>query len=292
MILLNEYLAVWGVFFEYLLLYLDLTLHGKGANIFLNRYWSSNMNNYQIPNLAKAVEILKLLAIAQEGLTASEIEERLDIPRTTAFRILKTLQASEMVEKKGMRFYPGAKLLEIGLKAVSKYKLREISVPVLQHLASATRQTAHLAVLSGHKALILEVCDSAEPVLVASRPGTLAELHCSSNGKIFLAYNEFENLEEYMKDIPLDRKTPHTISTIEELRKELVKVRREGYAMDDQEYHIGVRCIAAPITNINGDVVAGIGITGPITTPTNDKLQGVAGYVKQAAKKRSGTVMG
>lgn len=250
------------------------------------------MDSYKIPNLAKAIEIIKLLSSAEDGQSAIEIEQRVGIARTSAFRILRTLVGAGMVEKRGTRFYGGPALLEIGLNAVSKFKLRDIAVPVLQQLTARTRQTSHLAVPSGHNALILEVCDSTEPVLVASRPGTLAELHCSSNGKLFLAYNMHEQLDELYAARPLPRYTANTIADLPTLKRELLDVLERGYAIDDQEYHIGVRCIAAPITNINGACIAGIGVTGPVSSLTKEKIPEVAALVREAAKRLSGTVIG
>ncbi|MGE4286743.1 MAG: IclR family transcriptional regulator [Phycisphaerae bacterium] len=250
------------------------------------------MDSYIIPNLAKALEIIKLLSSAEDGLSALEIEKQVGIARTSAFRILRTLAGAGMVEKRGTRFYGGAVLMEIGLNAVNKFKLRDIAVPVLQQLTEQTRQTSHLAVPSGHMALILEVCDSTEPVLVASRPGTLADLHCSSNGKIFLACNMLDRLDELYAERPLRRHTANTISDLRMLKNELLDVLERGYAIDDQEYHVGVRCIAAPITNIHGACIAGIGVTGPVSSLTKEKVPEVTAMVRSAAERLSGTVIG
>ncbi len=98
------------------------------------------MNKYIVPNLSKAMQILKLLSAADGGLSALELEEQLGMPRTTVFRILKTLMYEGMVEKRKTQFYAGAGLFEIGLHALRGAQLREAAVPVLQELTGATSQ--------------------------------------------------------------------------------------------------------------------------------------------------------
>jgi len=230
------------------------------------------MNTYITPNLAKACKIIHLLSQVNRGLPAKLFRERLSISKTTAFRILKTLCAEGIAEKRGRLFYPGSELIKIGLNTLNQINIREQCVPVLKELTSSTNQTSHLAIPSGNKSLILEVCDSPLPVRVASRPGTLVEMHCSSTGKIFLSYlyQDQDRLGELYPD-GLAGRTNNTIRNIEQLKQETTKIRAAGYAVDNEEYHDGVRCLAAPVFGINHEVIGAIGITGPISSFTTDK---------------------
>ena len=245
------------------------------------------MNNYLIPNLGKAVQMLKLLSAAQSGLSAAEIESKLAIPRTTAFRILKTLMHEEMVEKRGSLFFASAGLFEVGLHALSKSDLRQLAVPLLQELTRQTGQTSHLAIPSGRYSLILEVCDSPNPVQVASRPGTLAELHCSATGKIFLSYLYKDSLNEYSELSQLKKRTDNTKTSYAELCSMIEQVRDCGYAQDEEEYHSGVRCLAAGIRNMRNEVVAAMGVTGLVTSFTKDKIEFVKACVLEASNTLS-----
>lgn len=245
------------------------------------------MNKYAIPNLGKAIQMLKLISAAEGGLSAVEFEQQLSIPRTTAFRILKTLVYEDMVEKKGSHFFPSAGLYEIGLHALSKSQLREMSVPILQELTRQTGQTSHLAIPSGWHSLILEVCDSPNPVQVASRPGTLADLHCSATGKIFLSYLYQDRIAEYLELFPLTSRTANTQTTREQLEYMMQHVRDCGYAQDEEEYHPGVRCLAGPVFNMRARVVASIGVTGPTSSFTQDKITSVCQSVRQATHELS-----
>jgi DNA-binding IclR family transcriptional regulator len=248
------------------------------------------MNKYSIPNLGKAIAVLKLLASAGQGISAVQIEEMLSIPRTTAFRILKTLMHEGMVEKKGILFYAGPGLLEIGLMALQKSQLRELAVPVLQGLTAQTGLTSHLAVPSGWHSLILEVCDSSGPIRVASRPGTLADLHCSATGKLFLASFYSDRLNEYCQLMRPQARTANTKTTPEELSAVVKQVQQAGYAVDEQEYHPNVRCLAAPIRDLRKDVVAAVGVTGPTNMFTRERLDEICTAVMSSAATLSAKI--
>jgi DNA-binding IclR family transcriptional regulator len=248
------------------------------------------MDNYVVPNLSKAIQMLRVLAASEEGLSAAQIEARLEIPRTTAFRILKTLRHEGMVDKQGTSFRAGAGLFEIGLHALSRSHIRERAMPLLQELTAATGQTSHLAVPSGWHSLILEVCDSAGPVRVASRPGTLAELNCSATGKIFLSFIYRQRIGEYLATVALARRTPNTLCDEMSLRAMTEQVCAEQYATDEEEYHPGVRCLAAPVFDMQGDVIAAIGVTGPtVSFPAGD-IPFVREQVCRAAQRLSASL--
>ena len=242
------------------------------------------MNNHTIPNLLRACKVIKLISKNPGGLTSSEIETLLDIPQTTAFRILRTLMLEGFVEKKQSRFYSAAGLFEVGLNALGGNELRRASVPILQILSNHTGFTSHLAIPSDKQSLILEVCDSPNPVRVASRPGSLADLHCSSTGKVFLAYRYYDKLAEYA-NFKSSRRTEKTILSIGQLRAEINHIIKLGYAVDDREYHKDIRCLAAPIFNSKSQAIASIGITAPQREFPRSTISEVAKAVLQAASK-------
>ncbi|EWH08805.1 IclR family transcriptional regulator [Catenovulum agarivorans DS-2] len=243
------------------------------------------MNDYLIPNLKNACKILVMLAESDRGLTASEIENRLDMPHTTVFRILKTLIHEQMASKQGRHYFAGNSLLNIGLQMVSTNKLRERAVPVLHELSVLTGFSSHLAVPSGYNSLIIEVCDSPRPTKIASRQGTLAPLHCSSTGKIFMAHLYANKIEDIFNEVGFEKRTDKTLTTVAQIKEELKKVVAKGYAMDEREYTNEVRCLAAPIYDYRGNPVAAIGITAHITEFTPDLICSIAKIVKEAGTK-------
>lgn len=249
------------------------------------------MNNYLIPNLVKACEILSVLAERPEGISAVEVEELVQVPRTTAFRILKTFCSQEMAEKRGSLFFSGPALLKIGLKSLQSSQVRPLSVPFLSDLAVKTDLTAHLAIPSGYQSLILEVHDSPNPVRVASRSGSIVPMHCSSTGKVFFAFRYEEQIKDYFAQISHEKFTDNTIVTVQEMKEEIEQIKKDGYAVDNHEYHEDVYCIAAPVRDSKGQVIAAIGVTGPEMHFSKHNKSEVAQLVKQSADKLS-TVLG
>lgn len=246
---------------------------------------------YTIPNLRNACRVLKKLADYPDGLHLKSISEELDIPRTTALRICSTLELENLLCRNTLGHYClGSSLAPLGMKALPHAGLRELAVPILSELVGATGETAHLAVLCGKKSLILEVCDSPHLLRVASRPGSLAFIHCSATGKIFLAWSIYISLDKFMQDTPMEPRTPKTITTLAGLKKSVDEVRELGYAIDDEEYMLGVRCLAAPVWDIHNHVAAAIGITGATIRFGRDKVEPFSRLVMESAAQVSEVV--
>ncbi len=241
------------------------------------------MERYLIPSVVHACEAFRLLTEHPNGLTSVQLEEALELPRTTVFRLLRTLCSEQMVEKRGKRYHCGAGLMNLGLQMINSDRLHQIAIPHVQRLALKTGFTAHLAVPNHGTALIVEVFDSPNPLRVASRPGVRAMMHCSSTGKVFLAFLYYDDLELILGDKPLERRTAATITDIPALRKELQRVIGLGYAVDDREYHDDVRCLAVPVRDNRGVVVASLGITAPASAFPKSQVGAVAAVVKEAA---------
>ncbi|WP_163935681.1 IclR family transcriptional regulator [Paraferrimonas sp. SM1919] len=244
------------------------------------------MNNYIIPNLANACDVLIALTHTHEGMSAVEMSNKFSLPRTTVFRILKTLEKHHLIEKQGKIFVCGPNLIRMGINLVNSNKLKEKSLPVLQHIAQHTGFTAHVVVPNGNKSLILEVVDSSSALRVASRPGSLADLHCSASGKLFLSHLFYNQLEQVL-ELPLMQRTTATITDLELLKKELARVEELGYAIDNLEYNDNVRCLAVPVRDNNGQVVAAIGITAPAMTFKLADIASIASFLKEMAIKLS-----
>jgi len=245
------------------------------------------MDRYRIPNLAKACGVLALLAPRRTGLTPSEVARQLSMPRTTAFRVLRTLCGEGLLEESEGRYRAGPGLLRLGLMAVEAAELPARAEPVLSYLAQQTGETAHLAIRAGDRMLIAAVCDSPNPIRVASRPGTLVLMHCAATGKAVLAGMSSEAVRALLPGPKFERRTDRTLTTPAALERELEPIRRQGYALDDGEYHDGVRCLAATVFNARGEATAAIGITAAATRFTKRRIASVARDVKHAAEALS-----
>jgi DNA-binding IclR family transcriptional regulator len=241
------------------------------------------MGKYDIPNLSNACRVLKALASEPGGLLLSELVERLKLPHTSALRIVATLCDAGFLQRSGNRYELGTGLIPLGQQALARLDIRAVARPVLKHLSAQTGETAHLAILSGNHSLLVEVCQSPSPIRVGAPEGTLARLHCSATGKVLLAGQPDDRLELMLGTKPLPAQTRKTLTTLPQLRTELTRVRKQGYALDEEEFFEGIRCLAAPVRNAAGDVVAAIGITGATTRFTAARISAVARQIIRAA---------
>lgn len=249
---------------------------------------SSVNERYVIPNLRNACRILKLLGRSREGYKVADLARELDLPVTTTLRIMSTLTLEGFARKHDGRFELGSILIQLGNSALAGTEIRELALPVLGRLTQRTDETAHLAIPCDDRSLIVAVQDSPHPLRAASRPGFLAELHCSSTGKSFLAFLHFNRLGElYPQGAKPTKRTPHTQTTLSEIRREAELTRKRGYSLDDEEFNPGVRCVAAPIRGSDGTVVAAIGITASTVRFTRDRIPEMAAAVTEAAREIS-----
>ncbi|MFD2257860.1 IclR family transcriptional regulator [Luteolibacter algae] len=244
------------------------------------------MSKYTIPNLKNACLALKLMAEQKSGISIGEMGEHLGVPRTSMLRILTTLEDEGFVQREGRTYQIGPMMLGMGLKAFKKSDIRELAGPVLNILAVTTGETAHLAQLTGKQALIARVCESPNPVRAASKEGTLADIHCSATGKIMLAF-AVSDLSGFLDGVPLVKRTPHTSVSVKALAKEIREIQARGYSIDNEEYSIGVRCLAAPVRNASGKVEAAIGITASTVSFPQERIPEIADRVISAAEDLS-----
>ncbi len=245
------------------------------------------MNKYHIPNLGKACEVIELIGNSPDGLMLKQIYQPLEIPRTTALRITQTLlDAGFLAENEKSALVLGTALVQIGVKALDNLDIRGFARPILKRLASETGESCHLAVLNAERSMLVEVADSPHPVRIAARPGTLVELHCSSTGKVFLAF-QIPEPAKFIQTLELSPHTPNTDTTQKAVLASIERTRKLGYAIDEEEFVPGVRCIAAPVRNAFGKTVAAVGITASTSTFTKPKIRTMAEKLNHAVSEIS-----
>lgn len=252
---------------------------------------SSSSERYVIPNLRNACRILKLLADSPDHLKAAEIGRALGIPVTTTLRIMTTLHLEGLVRKLGNQYELGPALIRLGTSALANTEIRALALPVLEKLTARTDETSHLAIPCDGRSLIVAVEDSPHPLRAASRPGFLAELHCSSTGKTFLAFLYKDRLPELYSNASPTKRTPKTKTTLASLKADADETSKRGFSLDDEEFNPGVRCLAAPVFGADGTVAAAIGITASTVRFTEARIPEMAAVVKDAAAELS-TLMG
>lgn len=244
---------------------------------------------HRLSAIDKALEILFCVADLPRDVGISEIAGMLGTDKATVFRALKAFEKYGLIEQNDE-----TKKYRLGLRTVNLagQKLRGMSVasraqPFLSRLAQETQETVQLSVRSGDSVLYLSVFETPQPMRVASEVGTLAPLHCTAAGKLFLAYDE-ANLSDFVARTPLEKRTKKTITEIDALQKDLDLIRRRGWSMDDEELLLHLRVVAAPILNFSGKITAAIALGGPTQRVSPDKIYGMAKAVAETARQISG----
>jgi len=237
----------------------------------------------EIQSLARGLKILDLLSRAPEGVTITELAETLGVDKGSASRLVATLSRYGYAEKDEVsrRYHVGPQVVSLSRSVLARLPLREAAKPYLRQLMETTGECAHLAVLAQGKALYIDQVESPATLRVNAAVGTMNPLHCTALGKALLAFGD--------APLPatLEAHTPHTITDPQTLRRHLQEVRRLGYAIDDSEFDPGVRCIAVPILDFRGKTVGSIGISGPATRVTPERLPELTAAVLEIGRALS-----
>lgn len=242
---------------------------------------------YQVPSVESACRMLRLVCEADRPMSVAELTALSETSRTTAMRIASSLCGNGFLGRDNEgKLIPGEVMRVLGSRMQNKSDLRERAVPALHELARAVGETAHLAIPLETHCLLQEVVDSPQLVRVASRPGTLIDYHCSATGKSILAFRG-DLLLVLRQSMELVPRTQNSITDWDAFDEELRLIRKRGYAIDEEEYHKGIRCVGAPITNSSGIVVAAIGTTGTTNRLTKRRIPSVAKLVVSTARNLS-----
>jgi DNA-binding IclR family transcriptional regulator len=237
-------------------------------------------------SVERAMSILELLSASAQGRSLSQISQRLGIPRSTAHVLIVTLQRLGYVQQGigGHLFLLGAKAQMLGCGPVACMELGNKARPHLVPLTEVIGLTSYVAVIDRDQAMYIECCrGSGLPIDVF--PGKRANLHCTAVGNVLLAGQRRESLEEFLKDHALMRHTSKTIQNAEELRARLERVRKQGYALDDEEQALDVRCLAVPLIDVLHRTIGALGITGALHRIHDENLAFLVGCLKKTAEQ-------
>jgi len=238
--------------------------------------------------LDRALDILDAIAQAN-GLTLSEIAQRLDLAPSTVHRVLVTLAARGVVESDSQTqgWHIGPTAFRHGSAFMRRSGLVERARPVLRRLMEVTGETANLGILNGDAVLFLSQAETHETIRAFFPPGTRSALHASGIGKALLAHARPNELRRMIHGMRLDRFTPTTLCEPEELVADLLRIRARGYSLDNEERSPGMRCIAAPIFDLAGEAAAGISVSGPLHRMGDARVEEIARVVIAAGRELS-----
>ena len=237
-----------------------------------------------IKSMEKMIHILDLFSIDRPTLSIKEIQKELELPKSTIFRILNTLERHHFIHKnEATHIYSlGYQFFRLGSIYQTNLDYRHVSLPLMRSLMEETHETVELNILDGINRVCIEKIDSPMDVRNFVRVGERQSAYLGASGKVMLAYLGDEELEEAYKEIEaLD------LLDMELFKKELSDIKKVGYAITQGERIIGTYAIAAPILGVNGKLVAGLTLAGPIQRLSEERVAFLKAKCMQTARKIS-----
>jgi len=247
------------------------------------RDWNDKTAQNTIKSLDRAMEVFEFLS-ENQGLSLTQLAGETGQSPATVYRVLVTLEGRGLAEfdPGDQSWHVGARAFVIGARFLRRTQLVDRARPILRRLMEATGETANLGIVQNRSVLFVSQVETHASIRAFFPPGTLSPPHASGIGKALLAEMAPERLEAVL-DGTLDAFTPKTLSTPDDLRADLARIRARGYAFDDEEKNPGMRCIAAPVFDIHGEAVAGLSVSGPTARIGADDVERFAEPVIAAA---------
>ncbi len=242
------------------------------------------MKRYDAPSVKKAFEILGVLSSSKEGLGVSEIARGLKMPKSTVHGMTFALEELGAVvrDRYTKKYRLGFTLFELGRSAYSQIDLKTLARPIMEELMEETQASVFLGILNWDHVTVLDIVESRQDLKITAPIGATIPLLAGAVGKVFLASMPEEQVERIMQSIGLTRFTENTIVDPDFYYKELGRVKKRGYAVDDEEYILGVRAVASPITDL-GQLKSAIWVVGFKASLDEKKMKVLITLTRKAA---------
>ncbi len=218
---------------------------------------------------------LRILEAIHElgGVGVTELAKYLDMSKATVHHHLSTLEQNEYVVNDGSTYRTGLKLLEMGERARRQSGLFEIAKPDVNELAEQTGELANLMIEEHGRGVYVHIASGEQAIRLDTRVGTRQYLHTSALGKAILAHMPEERFEAVIDRHGLPAQTPNTVTEKEVLEEELDEIRKRGVAFDGEERAEGIRCVAAPITDNQNQLVGAVSVSAPSARMKHDRFR-------------------
>ncbi len=237
-------------------------------------------------SVERAFSILEFLNSSKRGWNISEMSRKLNIPKSTTHVLVSTLDQLGYIKQyqSSRRFQLSTKMFGLGRNALTATALPQIALPHLHWLVKQTRLTAHLGILEKNQVVFVQKVDGPGIIKFDTYIGKCSELHCTGLGKALLAFESEQTVDSLMQNYAFARFTKRTIASRAAFESELARVRQQGYAVDDEEEELGIRCIATPIFSA-GSVLGAVSVTGTTTQIRPEEIQRIVTVAKCAAAR-------
>jgi len=243
-----------------------------------------------VQSIGRAFAIIEEIARNRDGIGLAELSKRVGLHNSTTFHLVKTMVSLGYVRqlKDSKRYRIGRPLFALAASALDEIEMMSLATPVLDDLARATGESAHFSVPMGDAVVVLARTSGPGAFQLTDRVGVVRPAHCTALGKIMLAALAPDQFTRYLQRAELKAYTPKSITSVEQLAREIAEVRRAGLAIDDGEFDTELRCAALPVRDFSGRVIGAIGISGPVWRLSIEALQKRARIVRAAADRLSG----
>lgn len=235
----------------------------------------------------RALQLIEVFARSRGPLSITDLSKTLDLPPSTVHRLVQTLMTLSYVVQypQSKRYGPGRSIAEVTRSMILKYEFTRHAQPFLEKLVETTGETANLAALYGSSAIYLNQVESPSAMRVSNSVGSLVPLHCTAVGKIFLADFAPRTLRDTLEHTGLAALTDHSLTSRKALEHDLERVRTQGYALDDEEFTLGVRCIAVALRGSSGAVIAAIGLSAPASRLALERVPACAELLRATSEE-------
>lgn len=235
--------------------------------------------------LDKALAVLEAITAQSQPIGLPDLSARLDLPRQTVHRVLVQLEEARLIVRDPSRdrFSVGPRLSTLALNALRTHNQSAPILAILQKLVDDIEETCNIGVLDGLQFVYLERVECHWPLRVHLQAGSRVPAHCTSGGKVMLAHLDERVRTRLLRSVDLKSYTQHTITRVPDLETELARVREQGYAVNDQEFTVGIVGVAVPIADRHGRVLAALAVQGPSPRLDRNRAVSFVNRLKQAA---------
>lgn len=245
-----------------------------------------------VPSLERGLTILEILAKSRAGLSLSQVTRQLSLPKSSVHCLLRTFENAGYVYRDALcgKYRVSLSICELARQALQGISLRDQARPHLRSLAGGSGMTVHLAVLEQCTCVLIEKVTPPGVQRTATWVGKQLAIHCTALGKALLAYMPDAEVDQLLSNHGLTRYNDNTICSVRQLKQELQLIRLRGYALDDEEEEIGIRCIGAPIFSANSEPIAALSVVGTAEQISEYTMSALQRDVIEAAKRVSDQV--
>ena len=242
-----------------------------------------------VQSVERTLDILESLVDCDSEVGLVEISQAVVLPLATVHRLLGTLIRRGYVKqnRQNRKYALGFRALQMGNDMRQRFSLRLEARPFLHRLMMSTGESANLAVLDDGEVVYIDQAQSSKILRMFTQLGNRMSAHSTGSGKVMLAFAAAEAAEGVLRRYGMPSWTPRTITDAARFRDELSRIRAQGFALDDEEHEVGVRCLAVPVRDGSSQVVASLSVSGPVTRLGDDQINKFTPEIVECGKQLS-----